>query len=141
MAKKVVKKTTIIEEIDAPTKTVPVDKVLKGKKALLIAEGCKLNKIKKDAEKRLKQIKNELDITVEGTYKNEANDTLVVSIADNFTDIDPMKVLAYLKRIKMAGRFTETIKVQITPLKKIVPESIIAKWRSSLDPTTKFSFK
>lgn len=118
-----------------------VVKTFKGKKALLIAEGCKLNKTKSDAEKRLKEIKIEIDITSEGTYKNDAGDVLVVSESDNFSDIEPKKVLAYLKKMKMAARFPEVIKVQITALKKLVPETVIAKWRTPLDPTIKFSWK
>ena len=116
-------------------------KLIKGKKALLLAEGCKLNKIKKDAEKRLKEIKIEIDFKKDGTYKNEAGDELVVSESEKFSDIQPKKVLVYLKKMKMMSRFPEVIKVQITPLKKIIPESTYAKWRTKLDPIIKFSWK
>ncbi len=116
-------------------------RILKNKKALLLAEGCKLNKVKKDAEKRLKEIKTEIELTDEGTYKNEAGDQLVISESERFSDIEPKKVLAYLKKMKMTSRFPDVIKIQITPLKKVVPETVIAKWRSPLDPTTRFSWK
>ena len=122
-------------------KAKPVVKLMKGKKALLLAEGCKLNKVKKDAEKRLKEIKTEIELEKEGTYKNEAGDQLIVSVTEKFSDITPKKVMDYLKKMKMGSRFPETIKVQITPLKKIVPESVIAKWRTPLDPTIKYSWK
>ena len=92
-------------------KAKPVVKIMKGKKALLIAEGCKLNKKKKDAEKRLAEIKIEIDLTADGTYKNEAGDSLVISSSEKFTEIEPKKVLAYLKKMKMGARFPETIKI------------------------------
>jgi len=122
-------------------KEAPVVKLMKGKKALLIAEACKLDKQKKAAEKRIKEIKAEIDLNKDGTYKNEAGDSLVISSAEKFTDIEPKKVMAYLKKMKMQARFSETIKVQITPLKKLVPESTIATWRKPLDPTIKYSWK
>lgn len=130
-----------MEKIKKETKKKAVVKTFKGKKALLLAEGCKLNKVKKDAEKRLKEIKEEIDIAVEGTYTNEVGDKLVVSESDNYTDIDPKDVKMYLKNNKMLKRFSETIKVQLTPLKKLVPESVYDTWRSKLDPTLKFSWK
>ncbi|MDP8268217.1 MAG: hypothetical protein P9L97_05760 [Candidatus Tenebribacter davisii] len=122
-------------------KEKPVERLMKGKKASLIAEGCKLNKIKKDTTKRLDEIKAEIELTKKGTYKNEAGDQLVISESEKFSEIEPKKVIAYLKKNDMSARFPETIKVQITALKKIVPESIIAKWRIALDPIIKFSWK
>ena len=118
-----------------------VNKIMKGKKALLIAEGCKLNTQKKAVVKRLDEIKVEIDLAEDGTYKNEAGDVLVISSSDKFSDIEPKKVMAYLKKNDMKARFSEVIKVQITPLKKIVPESIIDKWKVALDPVIKFSWK
>lgn len=115
--------------------------ILQGKKALLLAEGAKLNKVKKEAEKRLSEIRAELDIKEAGTYKNEAGDMLAVSVMVKFSDIDPKNVMSYLKKMKMAARFPDVIKVQLTPLRKIVPESIINKWQIPLDPIIKFSWK
>jgi len=115
--------------------------ILEGKNALLLAEGAKLNKIKKEAEKRLTEIKKELGIKEPNTYKNEAGDALVVSIMDKNSDIEPKKVMAYLKKMKMTARFPEVIKVQLTPLRKIVPESIIEGWQIKLDPIIKYSWK
>jgi len=115
--------------------------ILEGKNALLLAEGAKLNKIKKEAEKRLTEIKKELGIKEPNTYKNEAGDALVVSIMDKNSDIEPKKVMAYLKKMKMTARFPEVIKVQLTPLRKIVPESVIEGWQIKLDPIIKYSWK
>ena len=115
--------------------------MLEGKNALLLAEGAKLNKIKKEAEKRLTEIKKELGIKEPNTYKNEAGDALVVSIMDKNSDIEPKKVMAYLKKMKMTARFPEVIKVQLTPLRKIVPESVIEGWQIKLDPIIKYSWK
>jgi len=118
-----------------------MSKVFKGKKALLIAEGCKLSKEKKRVEERMKEIKKELGTLSPGTYENEAGDSLVVSEMEKFSDINPKKVLDYLKKQKMVGRFPETVKVQITPLKKIVPESVIERWRTPLDSVSRWSWK
>jgi len=115
--------------------------MLEGKNALLLAEGVKFNKIKKDAEKRLSEIKEKIGIKEEGIYKNEVGDILDVSVMDKNSDIEPKKVLAYLKKMKMTSRFSEVIKVQITPLKKIVPESVIEGWQIKLDPIIKYSWK
>ena len=116
-------------------------KVFKGKKALLVAEGCKLNKEKKGIDTRLAEIKDELSLKVAGTYTNEAGDKLVISETEKFTDIQPKSVMNYLKKNKMASRFPETVKVQITALKKLVPETVIQKWRTSLDSTLRWSWK
>ena len=116
-------------------------KIIKGRKALLLAEGCKLNKIKKDAENRLKEIKAEIEFNSSGTYKNEAGDQLVIAETKKFSDIPPKKVLDYLKKMKMNSRFPEVIKVQLTPLKKVVPETIISKWRTPLDSVLRWSWK
>jgi len=115
--------------------------MLEGKNALLLAEGVKFNKIKKDAEKRLSEIKEKIGIKEEGIYKNEVGDILDVSVMDKNSDIEPKKVLTYLKKMKMTSRFSEVIKVQITPLKKIVPESVIEGWQIKLDPIIKYSWK
>lgn len=115
--------------------------VLEGKEALLLAEGCKQNKIKKEAESRLAEIRDEIGLKKEGVYTNSAGDKLDVSTLPKFSDVNPKDVLDYLKKIKMTARFPEVIKVQITPLRKIVPESTIDGWRVELDPTIKFSWK
>lgn len=116
-------------------------KLLKGRKALLLAEGCKVKKELKKSEERLKEIRKELDLNNSGTYKNEAGDELVIGKTENFSEISPVTVLSYLKKKRMSSRFPETVKVQITPLRKVVPESMIDKWRTPLDPTFKWSWK
>lgn len=118
--------------------------LIKGKRALLIAEGCKLNKEKKAVEARLKEIKKELEesgIDMAGTYTNEAGDSLNISETEKFTDIDPKKVLNWLRKNKLTSQFPDTVKVQITPLKKLVPESVYSKWRSPLDSVLRWSWK
>jgi len=116
--------------------------LLTGTKALLLAEACKLNKTKKDAEKRIKKIKIEMKLKT-GEYINEANDKLVLSESDKFSDVDARKLyLKFKKKSKaMEMKFFSIVKVQIGPLGKIMPESIIEKLRTKLDPIKKWSFK
>lgn len=114
---------------------------LTGEKALLLAEGCKLDKEKKVIEKRLKKIKETFSNEKPGTYKNKAGDQLTISETDTFTEINPKTVFEYLKRNKMMVHFPSTVKVQITPLKKVIAESVFSKWRTKLDPIKRLSFK
>ena len=116
-------------------------RLFKGKKALLLAEGCKLNKEIKERNERLSEIKDELDITKPGTYRNEANDELVVSETEQFSDIAPQDVLAYLRKKKMGKRIWECVKVQLTPLRKVIPEDKIDEMRIKLRTTFRYSFK
>ena len=118
-----------------------MERLLKGKRALLLAEGCKLAKEKKAIEARLAEIKKEIQLIEPGTYYNEAGDTLTIAETIKFTDISPKSVLSYLKKNRMANRFPECVKVQITPLKKIVPESVITRWRTPLDPIQRWNWK
>jgi predicted DNA-binding antitoxin AbrB/MazE fold protein len=115
--------------------------ILKGKKALLLAEGCKIKKNMKAEEKRLAEIKKEMNIKKDGNYSNEAGDTLNVAKSENFTDIEPRKLLDYLKKNGLSRRFFSLVKVQITETRKVVPESIMDKMRSKLDPTFRWTFK
>jgi len=117
--------------------------LLKGKKALLLAEACKLNKTKKEAEKRIKVIKTEMGLKNPGEYVNEANDKLVLSESTKFSDVDARKLfLKFKKKSKaMEKLFFSIIKVQIGPLEKILPETAINKLRVKLDPIKKWAFK
>lgn len=115
--------------------------MLEGQKALLLAEGCKIRKEMKVLEERLAEIKDEMDLGKKGTYKNSAGDSLVIAETEKFSEISPKAVLDYLKKQKMSSRFPETVKVQLTPLKKIVPESMIDKWRIPLDSILRWTWK
>ena len=115
--------------------------LFKGKKAVLLAEGCKLKKEMKVRDDRLKEIRKEIGITESGTYRNEANDSLVISETEKFTEISSKTVMAWLRKKQMVNRFPETVKVQLTPLKKIVPETIIKRWRKPLDPILRWTWK
>lgn len=116
-------------------------KMLKGRKALLLAEGCKLRKEQKKIEERLKEVKSEMSLDKDGTYRNEAGDELVISITEKFSEISPRTVMDYLKRKQMTNRFPEIVKVQITALKKVVPESMVEKWREPLDNILRWTWK
>lgn len=114
---------------------------LKGNKALLLAEGCKLNKQKKEIDKRIAQIKKELKIKEAGTYTNLAGDELNVAEFDNFSDIDPAKVITYMRKQRMISRLPEVFKVKLTELRKIIPEDTIEGWRYPLSSSTRWSWK
>ena len=113
---------------------------LEGTQALLLAEACKINTVKKEIEGRLKEIKEELSLS-KGSYKNSAGDKLTISETEKFTEINSKKVFDYLKKNKMMASFPGTVKVQLTPLKKVVPESTYNKWRKPLDPISRWIFK
>jgi len=117
--------------------------ILKGREAILLAEACKLDTQKKAAEERIKAIKEELTALgiSKGKYKNEAGDSLTIAETEKWTDINPKTVFEYLKKERMLTHFPSTVKVQLTPLKKIVPETVIARWRKPLDPITRWSFR
>lgn len=118
-----------------------MEKMLKGRKALLLAEGCKLRKEAKVIEGRLAEIKAEMNINTAGTFRNEAGDELVISETAKFSEISPGTVLSYLKKKRMSNRFPEIVKVQITALKKVVPESVVDKWREPLDAVMRWNWK
>jgi len=132
--KKIPQKKELPPEDDEPI-------LLEGDDALLLAEACKLNKEKKAAEKRIKKIKTELGLKDAGEYVNKAGDTLVLSLADKFTEIDPEKLFAKFVKNRKKKKFWTVVKVQLGALEKVVPASSIKKMREKLDPTKKWSFK
>ena len=115
--------------------------IVKGKKALLIAEGCKLNKERKLLEKRLNEIKVELSFKKDGNYNNEAGDVLQIAKTEKFTEIEPKRLYTYLKKLNKSHSFFRVVKVQLTELKKVIPETAINKMREELDPTLRWSWK
>jgi hypothetical protein len=118
-----------------------MSKLVKGKKALLLAEGCKLNKQKKEIENRLKEIKTEIDFKIPNTYRNEAGDELVLSETERFTDVLPEDVRSYLKKNRLGKHFFGCVKVNITSLKKVMPETVINAYRKPLDSVMRFTWK
>lgn len=115
--------------------------MLKGDKALLLAEAVKLNKEKNQCEDRISAIKVKMGVMTAGTYTNQAGDKLVISEIERYAEIDPKKVMDYLRKQKLVSQFPSTVKVQITPLKKLVPQATIAKWRKFVDSSLRWSFK
>lgn len=114
---------------------------LEGEKALLLAEACKVDEKIKILQTKLKELKEGLDLDEPGTYVNDVNDTLVLGQTIKYSEIAPKSVMAYLKKNKMASRFPETVKVQLTPLKKLVPEPVIDRWRHEIGKSLRWSFK
>ncbi len=114
--------------------------ILKGKKALLLAEACKLNREKKEIDGRIKVIKDELNLK-KGSYSNEANDSLTIAESDKMAPIEPKKVFLYMKKHDLRAEFWKCIKIQLTELRKQVPEKAITKWERNIGTTQRFTFK
>jgi hypothetical protein len=131
MAKKIIKKKTNVDPFR-----------LTGDDALLLAEACKLDKQRKEAEKRLKEIKKSL-VAIEkvGQYYNDAGDKLDFSERDNYTPIDSKELYEVMKKQKVGKFFWSCVKPNLTDVKKYVSETKINKLRKKLDPTPVFSFK
>ncbi len=144
---KKIKKSPAFVPVEEKTEEKPKYKqhngmnLLEGDEALLLAQACKLDKEKKAAEKKLKAVKAKLKLTEKGEYTNKAGDVVKVSVAEKKTDIDPKRLHALLVKKKMLSRFWGCVKVQLAPVKKVIPESIILKMQNDLDPTIKCSFK
>jgi len=114
--------------------------ILKGKKALLLAEACKIGKEIKDKTKRLNTIKEELDLK-KGSYENEANDTLNIGESDKMSPIDPKKAFLYMKKNDLRAEFWKCVKIQLRELRKQVPEKVVSKWERKIGTTQKWMFK
>lgn len=139
----VVKKKALVKE-----PIVDDDEILlKGEKAELLAEACKLDKEIKKSKKRLDKIKVLLDLdktkdlVKAGEYVSEAGAKLVITHAEKFTDVDPEKLYNLFVKNRKKKKFFTVVKVNLTNLKKLIPESSIKKLRSPLDSTVKWSFK
>ena len=131
MAKKIIKKKTKAD----PFK-------LTGNEGLLLAEACKLDKQRKEAEKRLKEIKKSFtSVEKVGQYYNDAGDKLDFSERDNYTPIDSKELYDLMKKRKISKFFWGCVKPGLTETKQYIPVKEIDKLRQKLDPTPVFSFK
>lgn len=131
MTKKIIKKKTKVD----PFK-------LTGNEGLLLAEACKLDKQRKEVEKRLKEIKNSfISIEKEGQYYNDSGDKLDFSERDNYTPIDPKELYEIMKKQKVGKSFWKCVKPSIAEVKKFIPQNSIDKLRKKLNPTPVYSFK
>lgn len=113
---------------------------LKDKKALLLAEACKIDKEKKKIEARLIEIKTELVLEV-GTYTNAAKDALTISESTKMAPINPKRVFFYMKKNNLKAEYWKCVKTQLTELKKQVPAKIIKKWERKIEPIKRWTFK
>lgn len=114
--------------------------MLKGKKALLLAEACKISKEKKKIEKRMEAIKIEMDLAT-GEYENEASDTLNISESDKMSPVDPKKAFLWMRKNELKAEFWKCIKIQLKELRKQVPEKQVSKWERSIGTTQRWTFK
>jgi len=135
MAKKIIKKKTKVDTSDPWTLT--------DEKGLLLSEACKLDKEKKDIEKRLKEIKEELNpiLKNEGVYSNNAGDRVTVSFREKYTDVEPKELYNLMKKKKLVKFFWKSVKVGLTEAKKYNSEKEINDLRKKLDPIKALSFK
>lgn len=114
--------------------------ILKGKKALLLAEACKIDKEMKDKKKRLEAIKEELKLK-KGSYENEANDTLNIGESDKMSPIEPRKAFLWMKKNNLRSEFWKCVKIQLTELRKQVPEKVVDKWERKVGTSQRWTFK
>jgi hypothetical protein len=128
-------------ENEVQNKEVVMAKKLIGNRAVLLAEACKLTKAKKEAEERIKEIKEELGPLEAGDYINKAGDILSIIESQNYTELNPKQVLEWLKKQRMGKLFFTVVKIQLTPLKKVMPETQINKLRNATTKTFRYSFK
>jgi hypothetical protein len=123
-------------------KEIPEDPFfLKGSKALLLSEGCKLDAAKKEIEKRLKEIKEELNLEQEGQYTNSEGDRISISYTKNYSEPDPKEIYSLMKTKKLGKFFWKCVKLSITELKKYISENEVNSFRKELDPIKRHSFK
>jgi len=113
---------------------------LKGKKALLLAEACKLSKEQKKIKARLEKIKKKLDLE-KGSYMNKANDSVNVSETAKMSPIDPKKVFMYMKKNKLRAEYWKCVKVALKELRLQVPEKVVDKWERKISTTKRWTFK
>jgi hypothetical protein len=104
---------------------------VKGNTAKLINRGCAINDEIKELGEELKEIKAKLTKLEKGTYATAAGSVLSVSVTEKFEDISPAKVEEELKKIRQGRKFFDCIKIQITPLKKILPSDVIKKLKGN----------
>lgn len=140
MAKKVIKTKKPVKVINQEAEEHSF--LLTGDKALLLAEGCKLNKQKKDIELRLSEIKKDLDLKVKGDYSNSAGDVVNLGLTPKFTDPDPKEFFDIMKSKKLSKFAWGCLKVGLTEAKKYITEKELSKLRTDLkDPIKRYTFK
>jgi hypothetical protein len=117
--------------------------ILKKDKAILLHRAAAIKSEIKELEKEFKKVKKQLDLNKKGTYTTKLKDpvTLVIGETKNYSDIDSHLLFKYMKEQKQLKHFWGCVKVQMTNIKKFVPESRFSAWRKELDPILKWSFK
>lgn len=142
--KKIKKKTSAFLNNDNPKKRKFKEYngmlLLEDEDGLLLMEACKLDKKKKATEKRLKEIKEKLNLIEKGEYTNTAGDIVKITITPKKSEIDPQELYNIMTKKQIGKKFWGCVKVQITPLKKVVPETAIEKMQYELDPIVKSKY-
>jgi len=117
-------------------------KKIKGTNAKLINEGSDLTDQVKVMNGRLKEIKAILTEDLgEGTFTTKKGYSLCISSFDKWTDVTPESALNALKKMRLGQRYQEVIKVQITPLKKLIGEARLDDLRAVISKTFRCTFK
>lgn len=117
--------------------------ILTGEKAKLLTKAGNLKKQIKLMEKELGEVRKELNLKEVGEYTTTKENPIVLTISETkaYTEIDSLLLFRYMKEQKQLKHFWKCIKVQLTTLKKYVPESRYDTWRKPLDPILKWTFK
>ena len=115
--------------------------LLHGEQGRLLKKGVKIKTAIKKLEKELDTVKTKLDIKVKGKYFNSSDDTLTISEAETYTAVDPHILFKHMKKAKDLKNFWICVKVQLTTLKKYVPENTYNKWRKKGGNTQKWTWK
>lgn len=109
--------------------------------ALLINEGCRLDKEKKDIESKLAGIKTELEMLEVGKYKTDIGSIVTVSESDSYSAIDPAGAKALLRSKRLGKNFLSCVKVSVTDIKRHLSEEELETLRGVTGVIRKYSFK
>lgn len=112
---------------------------------VLLAKGCDLDKNIKSQKKELDAIKKKLEKLGSGTYTNSMGDVMLISETDKFTDIEPITLYEFLKKLRKSKEIFKCVKVQLTPLKKLLSvlgnDDALGKLRKKTGTSCRITFK
>ena len=110
--------------------------------AKLINSGCELSARIKEDTVELKNIKEKLSNMEKGTYTTAKGGVVSVVKTKKYNPISPSDVEAELRKLRKGRDFFTVVKILVTPLRKVLPEKIVAKLQgASIGEDTRLSFK
>jgi hypothetical protein len=116
-------------------------KVTDKKLASKINKATKIDKEIKELKTKLEAIKENMYDVAPGKYITDKGNTVTIAEAPKFSEISPEKVKKELRSKRLGKKFTECIKVVITPLKKYLSDQEIKDLREIESYTRRYSFK